>query len=110
MLALAGPSRLLEVVAPDRASRHHAKRRIETAIDLTPVTPIAKKVIAEMQAAAGAAAMLARWRFLSCQQPAPARMLATVNPSASITGLHEVAAPDVLPGPSGRPTPPATAS
>jgi hypothetical protein len=59
VLALAGPSRLLEVVAPDKASRHHAKRRIETATELTPVTPVVKKVIAEMQAAASAAAMLA---------------------------------------------------
>ena len=55
VLALAGPSRLLEVVAPDKASRRHAKRRIETATELTPVAPVVKKVIAEMQAAAAAA-------------------------------------------------------
>ena len=54
VLALAGPSRLLEVVAPDKASRPHAKRRIETASELTPVAPVVKKVIAEMHAAAAA--------------------------------------------------------
>ena len=57
VLALAGPSGLLEVVAPDRASRRHARRRIETATELTPVAPVVKKVIAEMQAAAAAVLM-----------------------------------------------------
>ncbi len=52
LLALAGPSRLLEVVAPDKADRKHAKQRIQTATELTPVAPVVKKVIAEMQAAA----------------------------------------------------------
>ena len=56
VLALAGPSRLLEVVAPDKASRPHARRRIETATELTPVAPVVKKVIAEMHAAAAALA------------------------------------------------------
>jgi hypothetical protein len=56
VLALAGPSRLLEVVAPDKAGRPHARRRIETATELTPVAPVVKKVIAEMHAAAAAAA------------------------------------------------------
>ncbi|HMA46129.1 MAG TPA: GPP34 family phosphoprotein [Frankiaceae bacterium] len=55
VLALAGPSRLLEVVAPDRAGRRHAKRRIDTATELTPVAPVVKKVIAQMQAAAAVA-------------------------------------------------------
>ena len=54
VLALAGPSRLLEVVAPDKASRRHARRRIETATELTPVAPVVKKVIAEMHAATAA--------------------------------------------------------
>ena len=54
VLALAGPSRLLEVVAPDKAARPHAKRRIETATELTPVAPVVKKVIAETHAAAAA--------------------------------------------------------
>ena len=52
VLALAGPSRLLEVVAPGKAARPHAKRRIETATELTPVAPVVKKVIAETHAAA----------------------------------------------------------
>ena len=59
VLALAGPSRLLEVVAPDEAGRRHAKRRIETATELTPVAPVVKKVIAEMQAATAAVVMAA---------------------------------------------------
>ncbi|ABD10929.1 hypothetical protein CcI156_05150 [Frankia sp. CcI156] len=56
LLALAGPARLLEVVAPERASRGHAKERIRTATDLTPVAPIVKKVIAEAEAVVIAAA------------------------------------------------------
>jgi hypothetical protein len=36
LLALAGPSQLLEVVAPDRADRTHAKRRISEASDRVP--------------------------------------------------------------------------
>jgi len=56
LLALAGPARLLEVVAPVRADRRHAKQRIGAAAESTPVAPVVKKVISEMQAAAGAAA------------------------------------------------------
>ena len=59
LLALSGPSRLLEVVAPDRADRAHAKARIAAATDLSPVAPVVKKVIAEAQAAAGVAVMVA---------------------------------------------------
>lgn len=59
LLALSGPSRLLEVVAPDRADRRHAKQRIAAATDLSPVAPVVKKVIAEAQAAASAAAVAA---------------------------------------------------
>jgi hypothetical protein len=55
LLALAGPARLLEVVAPERTGRRHARQRIKAATDLTPVAPVVKKVIAEMQAAAGGA-------------------------------------------------------
>jgi ParB-like chromosome segregation protein Spo0J len=54
LLALAGPARLLEVVAPERADRRHARQRIKLATELTPVAPVVKKVIAEMQAAAAA--------------------------------------------------------
>jgi hypothetical protein len=56
LLALAGPARLLEVVAPDRADRRHARQRIAMATELTPVAPVVKKVIAEMQAAAAGSA------------------------------------------------------
>lgn len=59
LLALSGPSRLLEVVAPDRADRPQAKRRIAAATDLSPVAPVVKTVIAEAQAAAGVAVMVA---------------------------------------------------
>ena len=57
VLALAGRSGLLEVVAPDQASRRHAKRRVETAAELTPVAPVVKKVLAKMQAEAAALLM-----------------------------------------------------
>ncbi|HST46341.1 GOLPH3/VPS74 family protein [Jatrophihabitans sp.] len=59
LLALAGPARLLEVVAPERAARRHARQRIKAASELTPVAPVVKKVIAEMQAATGGAATVA---------------------------------------------------
>lgn len=57
LLALAGPSRLLEVIAPDRADRRHARQRIAMATELTPVGPVVKQVIAQMQAAAAGAAV-----------------------------------------------------
>lgn len=59
LLALAGPSRLLGVIAPDRADRRHARQRVKMATELTPVAPVVKKVIAEMQAAAAAGATVA---------------------------------------------------
>ncbi|ONH28823.1 GOLPH3/VPS74 family protein [Pseudofrankia asymbiotica] len=55
LLALTGPSRLLEVVAPDRADREHAKERIATATSATPVAPIVVRVLREAQAATNAA-------------------------------------------------------
>lgn len=59
LLAMTGPARLLEVVAPERTDRKHARQRIAVATDLTPVAPVVKKVIAEMQAAAAAGATVA---------------------------------------------------
>ena len=57
VLALSGPCRLLEVVAPDRSTRKHARRRIDSAAELTPVAPLVKALIQETQAAvAGAVA------------------------------------------------------
>ena len=45
LLALAGPSQLLEVVAPDRADRKMAKRRIKEAADAVPAAAAVKYVI-----------------------------------------------------------------
>jgi hypothetical protein len=59
LLSLSGPCRLLEVVAPDKAGRKHARQRIEQATDLTPVAPVVKAVIAEAQAAAAMAGTVA---------------------------------------------------
>jgi Golgi phosphoprotein 3 GPP34 len=55
LLSLAGPCRLLEVVAPERSERGHAKRRIAEATESTAVAPVVKKVIQEAQAAVTAA-------------------------------------------------------
>jgi hypothetical protein len=46
VLALAGPARLLRVIAPDRGDRRHARRRIRMATELTPVAGVVEKVIA----------------------------------------------------------------
>lgn len=54
VLALAGPARLLEIVADK--PHDHAKRRIAEATDATPVAEVVKKVIAEAAAAAAVAA------------------------------------------------------
>jgi len=54
LLALAGPARLLEVVADKPHA--HAKARIAEAAEQSPVADIVRKVIAEAAAAAGAAA------------------------------------------------------
>ncbi|SNQ46249.1 Golgi phosphoprotein 3 (GPP34) [Frankia canadensis] len=59
VLALSGPSRLLEVVAPQRGERRHARARIQDATEQTPIAPIVKKVISEAQAAAASAAAVA---------------------------------------------------
>jgi hypothetical protein len=52
VLALAGPARLLEVVADK--PHDHAKRRIAEATESTPVAEVVKQVIAEAAAAAAA--------------------------------------------------------
>jgi hypothetical protein len=54
LLALAGPCRLLEVVAPEHADRRYAKLRIAAATSSTPVAPVVKAVIQEAQAAVAA--------------------------------------------------------
>jgi len=58
VLALSGPARLLEVVAPDHP-RDHAKQRIAQAADATPVAPVVQQVIREAQAAAAVAVIVA---------------------------------------------------
>jgi Golgi phosphoprotein 3 (GPP34) len=55
LLALAGPCQLLEVVAPDRADRKLAKRRIEEATERVPVADAVKYVV---DAAASAAVVV----------------------------------------------------
>jgi len=60
LLSMTGPAQLLELVAPDRATRSHARHRIDHALDETSVRPVAesvRKVLAE--AAATVAAVVA---------------------------------------------------
>jgi hypothetical protein len=59
LLALTGPCRLLERVAPDRCGRRHAKTRIKAATDQEPFGPEVKKVIDELIAAVAIAAVVA---------------------------------------------------
>ena len=51
VLALAGPCRLLERVAPDRSTRSQAKKRIARATAETPFAPAVAKVVDELIAA-----------------------------------------------------------
>ena len=59
LLALAGPCRLLERVAPDRSGRRHAKTRIKEATEKAPFGPEVKQVIDELIAAVAVAAVVA---------------------------------------------------
>ncbi len=52
LLAMSGPCRLLEVVAPERDGRRHARKRIDEATQMTPVAPVVRAVIQNAQAAA----------------------------------------------------------
>ena len=56
VLALAGPCRLLERVAPDRSTRREAKRRIAAAIAETPFAPGVATIVDELIAAVTATA------------------------------------------------------
>jgi hypothetical protein len=61
VLSMIGPARLLEVVAPDRATRRQARRRIDHALDNTDeavVGTAVRRVIADAAAAAGAATVV----------------------------------------------------
>lgn len=55
LLALAGPSQLLEVVAPDRSDRAKARQRIAEAAEQIPAAAAVKHVIQSMEAAIAAA-------------------------------------------------------
>jgi hypothetical protein len=59
LLALAGPSQLLEVVAPRRADRARARQRIKEASERVPAAGAVKHVIDAMHAAVAAGAMVA---------------------------------------------------
>lgn len=59
LLALAGPCRLLERVAPDRSGRRRAKTRIKEATEKAPFGPEVKQVIDELIAAVAVAAVVA---------------------------------------------------
>jgi hypothetical protein len=56
LLALAGPSKLLEVVAPARSGRSKAKHRIAEAAEQVPAAAAVKYVIQSMEAAVAIAA------------------------------------------------------
>jgi hypothetical protein len=62
LLSMTGPAHLLEVVAPGRAGRKHARDRIDHALDTTDLKAVGKlvrKVLAEAAATAGAGAVIA---------------------------------------------------
>jgi Golgi phosphoprotein 3 (GPP34) len=56
VLALAGPCRLLERVAPDRSTRREVKKRIDRATAQTPFAPGVAKIVNELTAAVAATA------------------------------------------------------
>lgn len=57
LLALAGPSQLLEVVAPARSDRAKAKQRIAEAAEQVPAAAAVRYVIESMEAAIAIAAI-----------------------------------------------------
>jgi hypothetical protein len=56
LLSMTGPAQLLELVAPERSDRHHARQRIDHALDGTFSQPIADSVRAVIADAAAAVA------------------------------------------------------
>jgi hypothetical protein len=61
LLSMTGPAHLLEVVAPERRTRRHARNRIDHALDgsdLEPVGKIVRRLIREAAEVAGAAAAI----------------------------------------------------
>jgi len=62
LLSMTGPAKLLEVVAPDRKARGHARGRIDHALGgtvLEPIGRLVRRLISEAVAAAGAATVAA---------------------------------------------------
>ena len=62
LLSMLGPAHLLDVVAPARAARRHARERIDHALDATVLQPIGdmvRRVIAAADAAVGAGSVAA---------------------------------------------------
>jgi hypothetical protein len=62
VLSMTGPAHLLQLVAPDRATRKHARRRIDHCLeetDLAKVGILVRKVLQEAQSAAAAGATIA---------------------------------------------------
>ena len=62
VLSMTGPAHLLEVVAPNRSGRGHARDRIDKALDGTPLESVGKivrRLISDAAAAAGAASVAA---------------------------------------------------
>jgi len=62
VLSMTGPAQLLEVVAPERSSRKHARNRIDHALDgsaLEPYGKVVRRLIQEAQATAATAAIVA---------------------------------------------------
>ena len=61
VLSMTGPAHLLEVVAPERSTRKHARNRIDHALDgsnLEPVGKIVRRLIQEAAGVAGATAAI----------------------------------------------------
>ena len=54
VLSMTGPAHLLEVVAPDRGTRKHARKRIDHALDGSNLEPLGKMVRRLVQVAAAA--------------------------------------------------------
>lgn len=59
VLSMTGPAQLLEVVAPERSTRKHARARIDHALDGSDLEPVAKTVRRLIQEAAEIAAATA---------------------------------------------------
>jgi hypothetical protein len=59
VLSMTGPAQLLEVVAPDRRTRKHARQRIDHALESTSLQPVAESVRRVLADAAAAVAVAA---------------------------------------------------